>query len=64
MKLTARQIQVMQLICEGLVNKEIADRLGISKHTVEAHIALAMARLGADRRTQAVAIFVRSKFGK
>lgn len=51
--LTQRQIDVLCLMCEGLSNKEIARRLGISPHTVKIHVAAVLKALHVDNRTQA-----------
>jgi len=53
-QLTAREREVLQLVAEGLPNKTIARRLGISDHTVKFHVAAFMAKLGAASRTEAV----------
>jgi DNA-binding CsgD family transcriptional regulator/tetratricopeptide (TPR) repeat protein len=53
--LTARQLEVLELLGEDLTNVEIADRLFISPRTVENHVAAVMAKLDADGRSQAVA---------
>ena len=52
--LTAREHQVLRLMGEGLGNKEIAARLGISDHTAKFHISSILAKLGAGSRTEAV----------
>ena len=52
--LTAREREVLQLVAEGLPNKTIARRLGISDHTVKFHVAALMAKLTAASRTEAV----------
>ena len=52
--LTAREQQVLAMLAEGLLNKEIADRLHISEHTVKFHISSIMGKLGASSRTEAV----------
>lgn len=52
--LTERQRQVLQLAVEGLSNKEIASRLGISFRTVEAHRAWMMERMGARNLAELV----------
>jgi DNA-binding NarL/FixJ family response regulator len=57
--LTAREIQVLRLLAEGLGNKEIAARLGISDHTAKFHISSILAKLGASSRTEAVTIGIR-----
>jgi DNA-binding NarL/FixJ family response regulator len=52
--LTERERQVVQLLSEGLSNKLIADRLGISDHTAKFHVNGVMMKLGASTRTEAV----------
>jgi DNA-binding NarL/FixJ family response regulator len=47
------------MIAEGLGNKEIASKLGISDHTVKFHISAIFAKLGASSRTEAVIIGIR-----
>jgi len=53
--LTTRERQVLTLLGEGLVNKEIAARLGISEHTVKTHLAAIYEKLDASNRAEAVA---------
>ncbi len=57
--LTAREIQVLELMAEGLPNKGIAARLGISDQTVKFHVAAISGKLGAANRTDAVRRAVR-----
>jgi DNA-binding NarL/FixJ family response regulator len=57
--LTAREIQVLELLAEGLPNKAIAGRLGISDQTVKFHVAALSGKLGAANRTDAVRRAVR-----
>ena len=57
--LSAREREVLQLLSQGLPNKQIAGRLGISQHTVKFHVASLLAKLGAASRTEAVTIGVR-----
>ena len=52
--LTARETEVVQLLASGLTNKEIANRLGISDHTVKFHVNGIMGKLGVETRTEAV----------
>ncbi len=52
--LTERERQVVQLLSEGLSNKLIADRLGISDHTAKFHVNGVMMKLGSSTRTEAV----------
>jgi two-component system nitrate/nitrite response regulator NarL len=53
-ELTPRELEVLQLLAEGLANKAIALQLGISEHTVKFHVNAILAKLGAQSRTQAV----------
>jgi len=57
--LTARETQVLELMAEGLPNKSIAARLGISDQTVKFHVASIAGKLGAANRTDAVRLAVR-----
>lgn len=57
--LTARELQVMQLIRDGSKNKQIADQLSISENTVNFHIKNIVDKLGAKDRTHAVTIAIR-----
>ena len=52
--LTPREIEVLELVAEGLSNKVIADRLGISDQTVKFHLASVSGKLGASNRTDVV----------
>ena len=53
--LSARELEVLQLIAEGLKNHEISDRLYLSQNTVKAHNRNIFGKLGVNSRTQAVA---------
>lgn len=53
--LTARESQVVALVGQGLTDKEIADRLVISRRTAEGHVANSLAKLGFTSRTQLAA---------
>jgi DNA-binding NarL/FixJ family response regulator len=57
--LTSREIQVLERLAEGLPNKAIAARLGISDQTVKFHVASIAGKLGAQNRTDAVRRAVR-----
>jgi DNA-binding NarL/FixJ family response regulator len=52
--LTERELEVLRLVAEGLPNKAIASRLGISDHTVKFHLNSVLRKLGAQSRTDAV----------
>ena len=57
--LTRRELDVLQLLAEGLPNKSIAERLGISDQTVKFHVASISSKLGASNRTDAVRLGLR-----
>jgi DNA-binding CsgD family transcriptional regulator len=52
--ITPRELEVLQLIAEGLSNKEMAERLFVSENTIKTHTSRVFDKLGASRRTQAV----------
>lgn len=52
--LTQREFEVAQLLARGLTNKEIAQRLGITDHTVKFHLNGILRKLGVSSRTEAV----------
>src|SRR5688572_11945558 len=52
--MTPRELEVLQLIAEGLSNKEMAERLFVSENTIKTHTSRVFDKLGASRRTQAV----------
>lgn len=58
--LTPREREVLDLLARGMGNKGVARELGISEHTVKAHVGAVFEKLGASTRAEAVAIGVRS----
>lgn len=58
--LTTREVEVLQMLAEGLGNKSIARRLGISEHTVKFHISSIFSKLQVSSRTEAVIVGTRS----
>ena len=56
--LTPREMDVLQLLAEGLPNKTIAKHLGISDQTVKFHLASICGKLGAQNRTDAVRLAI------
>jgi two-component system nitrate/nitrite response regulator NarL len=57
--LTERELEVLQLVAEGLPNKSIAAKLGISEHTIKFHVNSILSKTGAQSRTQAVTLATR-----
>jgi len=57
--LTPREIEVLSMLAEGLGNKTIARRLGISEHTVKFHVGSIFSKLNASSRTEAVTLGAR-----
>jgi len=53
---TPREIEVLQLVCDGLANREIGYRLFLSEETVKTHVRHLLAKLAARSRAHAVAV--------
>jgi DNA-binding NarL/FixJ family response regulator len=51
-----RQKDILRLVAKGFNNDEIAERIGITRHGVKAHLAIVFERLGASSRTEATSI--------
>ncbi len=60
--LTNQQARILQLICEGKLNKQIAYDLSIAETTVKAHVTAIMRKLGVQSRTQAALIAKQTSF--
>ena len=60
MGVTARELEVLRLLGEGLSNKDIAARLYLSPRTVERHVASLTAKAGVSRRSELVAFAARN----
>lgn len=60
--LTRQQARILQLVCEGMLNKQIAYELTIAETTVKAHVTAIMRKLGVQSRTQAVLIARQASF--
>jgi DNA-binding CsgD family transcriptional regulator len=59
-KLTLRELEVLRMLADGLANKEIAQALGVSDHTVKFHVSQILAKLSAASRTEAVTAGIRA----
>jgi DNA-binding CsgD family transcriptional regulator len=57
--LTPRERDVLELIAEGLSNRRVAERLGISDHTVKFHVAAIYGKLGASSRAELIRLAAR-----
>lgn len=55
-ELTPQQFRVLQMVCSGQLNKQIAYELNVSEATIKAHMTHILRKLGASNRTQAVLI--------
>ena len=53
--LTPRETEVLQLVAQGLTNRRIGERLGISEHTAKFHVNAILGKLGAQTRGEAIA---------
>jgi DNA-binding NarL/FixJ family response regulator len=62
-QLSARQIQVLELLSAGLTNHEIAEQLTLSRNTVKSHVLEIYGRLGVANRVQAAALLARASNG-
>jgi DNA-binding NarL/FixJ family response regulator len=62
--LSARELEVLRLVADGLSNKEIGSALCITQGTVKNHVHHALAKLGMDNRIQAAAYIVRQGLGR
>jgi DNA-binding NarL/FixJ family response regulator len=60
--LTPRELEVLEHMASGLSNKEIAERLAVSFHTVKFHVNAILGKLGASSRAEAVALAARAGF--
>lgn len=58
--LTPREHQVLELLAEGLSNKEIGSQLGVSPHTAKFHVTALLDKFGAETRTEAVVLAARA----
>jgi DNA-binding NarL/FixJ family response regulator len=59
-ELTEREREVLRMLAEGLGNREMAEMLGISSHTVKFHVSSILSKLGASSRTEAVSQGIRA----
>ncbi len=60
--LTAQQARILELVCDGKLNKQIAYELSIAETTVKAHVTAIMRKLSVQSRTQAVLVAQQAKF--
>src|SRR4051812_38285902 len=60
-QMTAREREVLSLLCEGMSNKSIARQLGIARGTVKVHVTKILKALSVETRTQAVIATLRAR---
>ena len=58
--LSERELDVLELMIQGMNNPQIAEELVISRSTVKFHVSSILAKMGVDSRTEAVAIAVQN----
>jgi DNA-binding NarL/FixJ family response regulator len=58
--LSAREVQVMQLMTEGMTNQQIAERLCVTVHAVKFHLASIYRKLDVNNRTEAAVAFLQA----
>ena len=61
--LTPHQFRVLMMLCEGLLNKQIAFQLGVSEATIKAHVTAILRKMQVSNRTQAVLAVERLRIG-
>lgn len=61
-QLTRQQAKILELLCQGRLNKQIAFELSIAETTVKAHVTAIMRKLGVQSRTQAVLMAQQARF--
>lgn len=59
-RLTTTERTVANLVCEGLTNPQIAERLGVSRRTIQGHLANVFKKLGVSSRTELAARLLRA----
>ena len=57
-----REIEILELIEQGLTNQQVASRLSLTLHTVKNHVHNLLSKLGVGSRSEAVSVFRASKF--
>ena len=57
--LTPKEMEVLQYMAEGFLNKQIADKLDVTEQTIKNHITSILRKLNANARTQAVVIAIK-----
>jgi DNA-binding NarL/FixJ family response regulator len=59
--LSAREIEVLEALCRGMNNKDIATSMVVSPETVKTHVSTIISKLGVKDRTQAVITSIRAR---
>ncbi len=61
--LTLREREVLNLLCKGLTNPEIAQQLSVSRSTIKAHVSSVLSKLGVSNRGEAIALAIEKHLG-
>lgn len=61
--LSERESDVLEYICDGMMNREMADRFGLSIKTIENHVRSVLLKLGVKNRVQAAVKVMEAKYG-
>ena len=59
-ELSAREMEVLEALCQGMSNKEMAESMFISTETIKSHVSTVISKLGVKDRTQAVITCIRA----
>ncbi len=59
--LTQRELEILEILSQGMPNKEIANYLGITENTVEQHLKNIYEKLNIQNRTEATALFLKGR---
>jgi DNA-binding CsgD family transcriptional regulator len=59
-RLTSREVQILQMTADAVPSEEIAERLGISRHTLRTHMQNALMKLGVHSKLEAITLAIRT----
>ena len=59
-ELSVREMEVLEALCQGMSNKEMAESMFVSTETIKSHVSTVISKLGVKDRTQAVITCIRA----